>query len=64
MKGCDQAIINSYFAPEGGIIELGPAISHHTFDQERMGGQLSKFATSYKNPIATIKNHYLLCKVR
>lgn len=50
------------FAPEGGIIELGPAISHHTFDQERMGGQLSKFATSYKNPIATIKNHYLLSR--
>ncbi len=38
------------FAKEGGIRELGPAITHHTFDQERMGGQLSRLATGFKTP--------------
>ncbi|MDQ2686174.1 MAG: hypothetical protein M3Y25_10080 [Thermoproteota archaeon] len=51
------------FAREGGLKELGPAISHHTFDQERMGGKLSKLATSFKNPFETIKNHYLLSHI-
>ncbi len=43
------------FAPEGAIRELGPVISHHTFDQEREGGRIAKLATSRKSPVVSIR---------
>jgi hypothetical protein len=58
--GINLHLLVHMFAPEGSILQLGPAISHHNYDAERMAGSLSSMAKSRKAPLSSVKKNYLI----